>query len=406
MFSFKSKLHTELIYCIENKLYAKYRVIIKCKKLQEGIEDKLSKYKNAVIHNSNKTLGIIGCTVTPSILERICEYPEVSFICLDDPCFLCATKSYTGSGIKNANRLRLSSKHDLCGRGISIGLIDTGIFPHNDLSNPNKITLFLDLINNYKYPYDDNGHGTFMAGVICGNGKASKGTYEGIAKGGSLCSVKAFNGNGRGFSSDILFAIEYLINESSENNIRILCLPFEILTHNSFILSLFSNILDKALEKDLIPIVPSGSNIGEGSIMGISLLKNCITVSGLDTSKGGYKEYTFSSYGPSNTKEQKPTISAGCNNICSLNTLSSFIPERNGSRLYPPHLEDSYKTLSGTSIACAYASGVFSLILEKKPSLKFKDLLSLSSMGCKDLGLSKNIQGYGVLDLNSILDNL
>ncbi|MEW8956274.1 S8 family serine peptidase [Clostridium sp.] len=406
MFSFKSKIHPELNYCIENKLYSKYRVIIKCKKLQEGIEEKLLKYKNAIIHSSNKTLGIIGCTLTPHILERLCEYPEVSFICLDDPCFLCSRESYNGSSIKNSNYLRLSSKYDLNGRGVSIGIVDTGVFPHNDLSNPNKITLFLDLINEYKYPYDDNGHGTFMAGVICGNGKASKGTYEGVAKGANICSVKAFNGNGRGFSSDILFAIDYLIQESTENNIRILCLPFEMLTHNSFILSLFSELLDTALEKDLIPIVPSGSNIGEGSIMGLGLLKNCITVSGLDTSKGGYKDYNSSSYGPSSTKEQKPTLSAGCNAICSLNTIPSFIPERNGSRLYPPHLEASYRTFSGTSIACAYIAGLCSIMIEQKPSLKFKDFLSLCSIGCKDVALSKNIQGYGVLDLNSILSDL
>ena len=101
--------------------------------------------------------------------------------------------------ISTANGGRISEKHKLSGRGVSIGLIDSGVFPHVDLLSPsNKITKFVDLINYLDYPYDDNGHGTFIAGILCGSGHASKHLYRGIAEKSDLICYKAFNSTGKG----------------------------------------------------------------------------------------------------------------------------------------------------------------------------------------------------------------
>ena len=71
----------------------------------------------------------------------------------------------------------------MTGKGIGIGIIDSGVYPHCDLLNPsNRIKKFVDIVNNLNYPYDDNGHGTFMSGLICGSGYGSKGMYKGVAK--------------------------------------------------------------------------------------------------------------------------------------------------------------------------------------------------------------------------------
>lgn len=408
MFSFKSKLSSQLKDCLDSNLYIKYRVLINYKNFNKTILDKISGFKNATLHSVNDYINIISCTLTKNHIEKLCEYPETICICLDDLCFISYSLSNSnhGSSIKNANYLKTNYNLDFSGRGISIGLIDTGVYPHNDLSNPSKIKLFKDLINDYTYPYDDNGHGTFLSGVICGSGLGSKGVYDGIAKGSDICCVKAFDSNGRGFCSDILYAIDYLIQESTSNNIRILCIPCELLCHNTFILSLFDKIFKKAILNNLIPIVSSGSNSYKDGIIGIGLLDSCLTVSGMDTSKGGYKPCDLSSYGPTLSKTQKPTITAACKDISSLSTIKSFIPERNGTKLYPPLLDTPYTTITSTSISCAYICACCSLILEKKPSLKFKDLLNLCQLCCKDVIDSKNIQGYGVLDISSILFNL
>ena len=56
------------------------------------------------------------------------------------------------------------------GRGVTVAVIDTGIYPHLDfLLMRNRIAAFKDCIAGKETPYDDNGHGTAVCGVIAGN---------------------------------------------------------------------------------------------------------------------------------------------------------------------------------------------------------------------------------------------
>ena len=56
-------------------------------------------------------------------------------------------------------------------KGVVVAVLDTGIYPHDDLITPyNRILAWNDLINQENSPYDDNGHGTHVAGIIAGNG--------------------------------------------------------------------------------------------------------------------------------------------------------------------------------------------------------------------------------------------
>jgi serine protease AprX len=76
----------------------------------------------------------------------------------------------------------------LTGKGVKIAIVDTGIYPHTDLSG--RITDFVDFINNRTEPYDDNGHGTHCAGDAAGNGSASSQQYRGPAPEADLVGVK------------------------------------------------------------------------------------------------------------------------------------------------------------------------------------------------------------------------
>ena len=59
---------------------------------------------------------------------------------------------------------------DLDGEGISVCIVDSGI----DLTHPDLSSLTLagwsDFINQESEPYDDNGHGTSMAGILVADG--------------------------------------------------------------------------------------------------------------------------------------------------------------------------------------------------------------------------------------------
>lgn len=399
MFSYTKKIDSNLKYYLSKNAYRSYRVLIKYKNFQSSITKKINSYKGLVYYTID-SINIISADLNPRGINRISEYPEVEKVYLDEYLFLC------GMSVTTANKVHFSEKFKLNGSGIGIGLVDSGVFPHQDLISPsNKIELFVDLINNLKYPYDDNGHGTSIAGILCSSGISSNNMYTGVCNKSKLFCYKAFDRLGKGFASNILYAIDCLINMSQEHNIKLLCLPFELLTHNTFIISCFENIFDYAISKGVVPIVPSGSNSNNKySIIGLSTLSNCISVGGLNTSTNSITPYSFSSSGPYG-KLIKPDLCAACVNIISLNSDSNYISEKNGVKLYPKKLDISHKTFSGTSIAAAYICGLCALLFEKKPDMTFKDIYALLKVGCTSIeDIPKYIQGNGIVDIKKLTD--
>ena len=397
MFSFRSKIDSNLKYYMENKVYRKYRVLIKCKNFTKEIAKKISSYRGELIYILEYS-NIVCAKLDSRSIERISEYPEVKYISFDEYLHLC------GMSVSTANKVYISEKVSLSGKGIGIGIVDSGIYPHPDLLSPsNRISSFTDLINNFQYPYDDNGHGTCTAGIIASSGITSNNIYKGIAPRSDIYCYKAFDKCGKGFSSTVLYAIESLIKTSKEKNIKILCLPFELQNHNIFIINAFKDTFNKAIENNVAPIVPSGSSLNEDfSIMGIATLDNCLTVGGIDTNNS-LKPYLYSSSGPFKNLS-KPNLSAACVDIVSLNSDTSYLSEKEGFKIYPKKLDVSYKSFSGTSISTAYISGICALLYEKNPNLSFKDLCSLLKLSCELGELPKNQVGEGTINLYKLLD--
>ena len=396
MFSFKNKLEPTLRHALLSSLYETYRVIIYCNSLESKTINKIKSLKCDILRHI-PSVNCISAILTSKAIERLLEYPQVSYITFDSYAHLC------GNSILASNGISFSSNYDLTGKGVGIGIIDSGVYPHCDLLNPsNRIKKFVDIVNNLNYPYDDNGHGTFMSGLICGSGYGSKGMYKGVAKNSHLYMIKAFNKLGKGFISDILFSLETLINESEDFNIKILCLPFETMETNEFVLSLFSKLFDLAISKKLVVIVPSGSNQNNKcSIRGIATLSNCITLGGYD-STGVPKIYEYSSCGPCQ-KLDKPNLISACVDICSLISDTHFISEKNGTKMYPPHITNLYTTYTGTSCSAAFISGICALLYENNKDLCFKDTLALLKVSSNLINFPKYMQGAGVLNLEKLL---
>ena len=97
------------------------------------------------------------------------------------------------------------------GAGIGVAVVDSGIAMwHDDLTNRSntlfpfgdqRVAGFVDFVNGQLTPYDDNGHGTHVAGIIAGNGFDSDGQKAGAAPGASLVSLKVLDANGPGGSA-------------------------------------------------------------------------------------------------------------------------------------------------------------------------------------------------------------
>ena len=94
----------------------------------------------------------------------------------------------------------------LDGTGISLCIVDSGIdTSHPDLRNINLMG-WNDVINSSPDPYDDDGHGTAMAGIIVADGG-----LNGIAKNVDLYIAKAIDSDGSGTDDGIAEAVDWRV---------------------------------------------------------------------------------------------------------------------------------------------------------------------------------------------------
>ena len=117
------------------------------------------------------------------------------------------------------------------GAGIGVAVIDSGITTwHDDLTNTTsklfpygnqRVAKFVDFVNGRTLPYDDNGHGSHVAGIIAGNGYDSNGEKAGIAPDASLVSLKVLDAHGQGTISNIIAALNWVADNAKTYNIRV-----------------------------------------------------------------------------------------------------------------------------------------------------------------------------------------
>src|SRR5262249_41350992 len=86
------------------------------------------------------------------------------------------------------------------GAGVGVAIIDSGITSwHDDLTylgynsrvqvvGGQRVVKFVDFVNNRTAKYDDNGHGSHVAGIIAGNGYDTLGARAGIAPAADIVS--------------------------------------------------------------------------------------------------------------------------------------------------------------------------------------------------------------------------
>src|SRR4029434_8478870 len=119
----------------------------------------------------------------------------------------------------------------LTGAGVGVAVIDSGISTfHDDLTSTSntyypygnqRVKKFVDFVNGRTAPYDDNGHGTHVAGIIGGNGYDSNFAEKaGIAPRANILSLKVLDANGVGSISSMIAAMNWVAQNYQAYNIR------------------------------------------------------------------------------------------------------------------------------------------------------------------------------------------
>ena len=267
----------------------------------------------------------------------------------------------------------------------TIAFIDTGISPHLDFLLPyNRIMHFKDFISSRDLPYDDNGHGTFIAGVCASGGVCSNKQYSGIVPNANIVMIKALDSNGETTSNTIIKAMQYVYDIRKKYNIRIVCMSFgaDYTGKND---PLQQGAL--ALWNSGLVVVAAAGNSGpeHNSIKSPGTSSRIITVGGLDDGRndGKIKIADFSSRGPADYKF-KPDIIAPSVDITSTCNNPKF---------------GLYTTMSGTSVATPMIAGICAKILNQHPNFSPDKVKHTLLNLCRPLTHEKNDEGYGYIQL-------
>lgn len=274
-------------------------------------------------------------------------------------------------------------------------IIDTGVSPVVDLCVPkNRIVKFIDLVNNKNQPYDDNGHGTFVSSILCGNGTISGGKYAGIDTNSNIIVIKALDNNGEATVVNILKAMQWVMDNRFDYNIKVVCMSFgsSIIVSNDPLIKGAEIMWDNG-----ICVVAAAGNSGpeSGTIKSPGASYKIITVGAIDDFREGdsydvsnFRVADFSSRGPVLENYKPDVVAPGVE-----------IKSACNYRLNKVH----YKTMSGTSVATPMVAGICNLLIASNSNYKPNDIKRLLMNNTISINNERNAEGFGLINCKNLI---
>ena len=291
------------------------------------------------------------------------------------------------------------------GSGVDVCIVDTGMeLNHPDLEGFD-VAGWIDVVQGKSNPYDDNGHGTNMAGILVADG-----WINGVAKKVNLYVAKALLANGSGFEEDVVAGIDWCINQ----NVNIISLSlgggqdlFPFLGSNG---RTIEDSVNDATARGIFVVAAAGNDGGEdddGDVASPGSERRVICVGGVTLSGDHWSKSSTGNNGfsalpfklPRGDPDKKPELVAPAKDVPVLNT------------------QGTWSSSSGTSAATVYVTGAIALLLEAHPELasngtsgdvstidQVKDWIMQSVQPKEGQSGHDDNYGYGLLDIEALLD--
>ena len=298
---------------------------------------------------------------------------------------------------------------ELDGRGVVVCVVDSGVdLDHPDLRGV-ELRGWRDSINGIDEPYDDEGHGTAMTGII-----VSDGGLDGVAKGVDLLVAKAINFEGQGTDGTVSDSVDWCVQQGAD----IISLSLggsQSFGSDFFTTDELERSVDDALDSGVF-VVSSAGNDGEdddGDVGSPGSVEGVICVGGI-TRSGTI--WSGSSEGdndgrlwpnpilPRSDPHKKPEIVAPGHEVPVL--MASGVGN-----------SEWWGWSSGTSAATAWVSGSLALLLQENPDLQrenssgrqaiedVKDALTQSSQKKDGQESHDDHYGYGLLRIDLLISH-
>ncbi len=193
--------------------------------------------------------GYAIISILETEIESLSQNPQIEYIEKPKNLVLSLYEARAASCITPVQNPPLS----LTGKGIIVGIVDSGIdIFHPDFRNEDGTTRILELWdqtipneedNNFFYnrgkifgreeinqalidndrsfpSRDPSGHGTHVAGIAAGNGRASRGEQKGVAPESELLIVKLGNTFPEGFprTTELMLGMDYCVRKAADLN--------------------------------------------------------------------------------------------------------------------------------------------------------------------------------------------
>jgi len=339
---------------------------------------------------SDRTLDIINgveLDLPNGAIKQLESRPEVFRLHFDRPV---AAHNYRTSVTVGATTVRQT--YGYTGACVGVAVIDSGISAwHDDLTNwstksypygNQRVSKFVDFVGNQLLPYDDNGHGSHVAGIIGGNGYDSLTQKAGIAPGASLVALKVLDRNGAGSIGNVIAAMNWVASNAAAYNIRVVNLSIGARVAESYWTDPLTLAAKKLVDKG-ITVVTAAGNFGKGSnglqqygsvtapgnapwVLTVGASSTEGTTTRLDDILADY-----SSAGPTKIDYlAKPDLVApGTGTISLAVPGSTLFNAKASARVDGLFVTNAYLALSGTSMAAPVVSGTVALMLQANPSL-------------------------------------